>query len=87
MSGAGCGRHAARGNAVARRAADALTLAATPTFAVMAVLSGIPGDGHTGVHGMAGHGSPLTGMVTMYVLMSVFHAAPWLRLFLAQELR
>jgi hypothetical protein len=24
--------------------------------------------------------SPLTGMTAMYVLMSVFHAAPWLKL-------
>jgi len=25
-------------------------------------------------------GSPLDGMVPMYLLMSAFHAAPWLRL-------
>jgi len=25
-------------------------------------------------------GSPLTGMVPMYLLMSAFHLAPWLRL-------
>ena len=24
--------------------------------------------------------SPLNGMVTMYLLMSAFHAAPWLKL-------
>lgn len=84
MSEAGCGEpggHAARRIPVAQRAADALTLAATPTFAVMAVLSGLPEGGHGEMPGMAGHASPLTGMVTMYVLMSVFHAAPWLRLF------
>ena len=28
----------------------------------------------------AGGGSPLSGMVTMYMLMSAFHLAPWLRL-------
>jgi hypothetical protein len=29
----------------------------------------------------AAHGaSPLSGMVTMYVLMSAFHLAPWLKL-------
>jgi hypothetical protein len=28
----------------------------------------------------AGGGSPLSGMVTMYALMSAFHLGPWLRL-------
>jgi len=84
MSEAGCGEsaeHPARRNAVARKAANGLALAATPTFAVMAVLSGIPGDGHAHLHGTTGPASSLTGMVMMYVLMSVFHAAPWLSLF------
>ena len=29
---------------------------------------------------MAAHVSPLSGMATMYLLMSAFHAAPWLKL-------
>jgi hypothetical protein len=29
---------------------------------------------------LAGHGPPLTGMVPMYLLMSAFHLAPWLKL-------
>jgi hypothetical protein len=28
----------------------------------------------------AGHGPSLTGMVPMYMLMSAFHSAPWLKL-------
>jgi hypothetical protein len=28
----------------------------------------------------AASGSPLSGMVTMYALMSAFHLGPWLRL-------
>jgi hypothetical protein len=56
-----------------------LSLAAAPTFAIMALLACV-GDG--GMQGMCSDGhvaSPLTGMVAMYALMSAFHAAPWLR--------
>jgi hypothetical protein len=61
-------------------AAPWLSLAATPTFAVMAFLSSFGGDA-TDVLCAATHGPfPLTGMVPMYLLMSIFHAAPWLRL-------
>jgi hypothetical protein len=70
-----------RRSAFAQRTADGLALAASPAFAIMAVLSGVPGAGHAEMHGAADHTSPLSGMVTMYALMSVFHAAPWLRLF------
>ena len=28
----------------------------------------------------SGHGAPLSGMVTMYLLMSAFHSPPWLNL-------
>jgi len=37
----------------------------------------------TGAHQIwcssAMHGSPLTGMVSMYALMSAFHLTPWLK--------
>jgi len=61
-------------------AADWLSLAAAPTFAGMALLSAILGSG--GMICAAGPegASLLTGMVPMYMLMSAFHAAPWLRL-------
>jgi hypothetical protein len=57
-----------------------LCLAATPAFAVMALVTAVLGGGPMVMPGSAGHGSPLTGMVPMYMLMSAFHAAPWLKL-------
>jgi hypothetical protein len=60
-----------------------LSLAAAPTFAIMALLTGI----HDGsipdiLCSATQEASPLTlsGMVPMYLLMSAFHLAPWLRL-------
>lgn len=61
-------------------AADALSLAASPTFAIMALLSSVAGDGSSITAGMATHASPMTGMFIMYLLMSAFHAAAWLKL-------
>nr|WP_246229807.1 hypothetical protein [Bradyrhizobium cytisi] len=57
-----------------------LGLAATPTFAVMALLTAVLGGGPADMLCAAGHGSMLGGMVPMYLLMSAFHAAAWLRL-------
>ena len=48
-----------------------LPLAAAPTFAIMAVLTGILGD--------SAH------MVPMYLLMTAFNAAPWLQRFASQS--
>jgi hypothetical protein len=59
--------------------ADWLSLAAAPTFAIMALLTGMLGDGPLDLLCSASHG-PLGGMVPMYVLMSAFHSAPWLKL-------
>jgi hypothetical protein len=65
----------------AGRAADCLSLAAAPTFAAMALLTAVLGGGPLDMLcGAAPDASPLTGMVPMYVLMSAFHAAPWLKL-------
>jgi hypothetical protein len=62
-------------------AGDRLSLAATPAFAAMALLTATVGDGPAAILCSAAHGgSPLGGMVPMYVLMSAIHAAPWLRL-------
>jgi hypothetical protein len=62
-------------------AACLLSLAATPTFAIMALLTAIHGGGMPDMLCSAARdGSPLTGMVPMYVLMSAFHSAPWLKL-------
>src|SRR5258708_19931340 len=69
-----------RSHAAALGAAGWLGLAAAPTFAVMALLTCMPG-GDADMMCSAAHGvSPLSGMVPMYVLMSAFHSAPWLKL-------
>jgi hypothetical protein len=58
-----------------------LRLAATPTFAIMALLTGVVGGGAPDMLCSAGQGaSPLSGMAPMYLLMSAFHVGPWLRL-------
>ena len=60
---------------------DGLALAASPTFAIMALLTGVLSTGPPDVLcSAAHHASPLNGMVVMYVLMSAFHTAPWLKL-------
>lgn len=69
------------GNGAALGAAHWLSLAAAPTFAIMALLTAIPSGGRTDALCAAGqHASALGGMVLMYLLMSAFHCAPWLRL-------
>ncbi len=70
-----------RGRPAARGAADVLCLAAAPTFAVMALLTAVSGSGPHAMLCADMHGvSPLNGMASMYLLMSAFHAAPWLKL-------
>lgn len=64
---------------VARHLARWLGLAATPTFAVMALLTAVLGD-PADMLCSAGHGAFLGGMIPMYLLMSAFHSAAWLRL-------
>jgi hypothetical protein len=60
---------ATSGDRAALDAADWLNLAGTPTFALMALLTAVIGGGAMDI-----------GMVTMYLLMSAFHAAHWLKL-------
>jgi hypothetical protein len=78
---------AARRNTAGLRAADGLALAASPTFAIMALLTGVLGDGPAEMLCSAAQVSPLSGMVTMYLLMSAFHASPWLKLIRASARR
>jgi hypothetical protein len=62
--------------------ANWLSFAAAPTFATMALLTGVLGGGPLEALCSSAHGvSPMTGMVPMYLLMSAFHAAPWLKHF------
>jgi hypothetical protein len=80
--GGACGaiRHEG-GNAAALGAADWLCLAAAPTFAIMALLTGLLGAGPPDMLcSAAQEGSPLSGMAPMYLLMSAFHSTPWLKL-------
>lgn len=73
-------RHQSR-NAAAFGAADWLCLAAAPAFAIMALLTGVLGGGSPDMLcSAAQHASPLSGMAPMYLLMSAFHSAPWLKL-------
>jgi hypothetical protein len=65
----------------ATRAAGWLSLAPAPTFAIMALLTSVLGGGPPDMFCSAAHeASPLGGMVPMYLLMSAFHSAPWLKL-------
>jgi hypothetical protein len=67
------------GNSTRLGAADFLYLAAAPTFAVMALLTGLFSGTTDALCSTAG-ASPLSGMMPMYLLMSAFHSAPWLKL-------
>lgn len=65
------------GVAAARRLAGWLALAATPTFAMMALLTALSGGP---ADAMCGAGPWLSGMAPMYLLMSALHSAAWLKL-------
>jgi hypothetical protein len=57
-----------------------LSLAAAPTFAVMAALSASDPSANMICSDMSMHGaSVFSGMAAMYGLMSLFHTGPWLR--------
>lgn len=67
-----------RRNGAVLTAANGLYLAAAPTFALMALLTVVLGSGSPDA--LCSGTSPLSGMVPMYLLMSAFHSAPWLKL-------
>lgn len=70
----------AASGSVAAKAAGLLSLAAAPTLAIMALLTGVGGGSSVAFCSATHDASPLGGMVSMYLLMSAFHSAPWLRL-------
>jgi hypothetical protein len=59
--------------------AEWLYLAATPTFAIMALLTALGGNPIDGICS-SGRTGPVSGMAAMYVLMTLFHSRPWLNL-------
>ena len=62
-------------------AADWLSLSAAPVFALMALITALPGQSHAAA--ICSHFDQPTwagGMLPMYLLMAAFHVAPWLRL-------
>ena len=75
------------GNTAALGAGRWLSLAAAPTFAIMALLTGL-GGGPPDMFCSAGQdASPLTGMAPVYLLMSAFHSATWLKLISSRRSR
>lgn len=68
------------GRLAALRMADGLCLAAAPAFAVMAWITAAAGGEPDVLCSAMPDASPLTGMAAMYLLMSLFHLPPWLRL-------
>jgi hypothetical protein len=57
-----------------------LSLAAAPTFAIMALLSATTSGGALEEFCSSAGASWLGGMIPMYLLMSAFHSTPWLKL-------
>jgi Bacterial protein of unknown function (DUF899) len=65
-----------------------LSLAAAPTFAIMALLTAVVGGGQPDILcAAADQMSPLSGMIPMYLLMSAFHSQPWLKLISSRRKR
>ena len=73
-------------HAVALCAADWLGLAAAPIFAMMALLTVVVGRTQPDIIcSGAEHTSPMSGMISMYLLMSAFHSPPWLKLIFSRD--
>src|SRR5215475_7428403 len=78
-SGAQLGRCVGNGRMAAPGATGLLSLSAAPVFALMALWTGL--FGQPDMLCMSMHNtSSLNGMALMYTLMSIFHAAPWMKL-------
>lgn len=67
-------------------AAGRLGLAAAPTFALMAWISAVGSPGMT-ICAAAPAFVPIDDMALMYLLMSLFHLSPWLKLLSARSQR
>lgn len=71
---------ATRGDEARTIAVNLLSLAATPTFVVMALWSTFSDGPAEMMCSSGGSALSLSGMAAMYALMGVFHVAPWLTL-------
>src|SRR4051794_31963411 len=81
MSDAVSPRSSGNDEVLASAVAGWLCLAAARAFSIMAVLSDFFGGGMSGMSCSTMQGaSLLSGMVPMYLLMSVFPLGPWLKL-------
>jgi len=61
-------------------ATQCLALVAAPTFALMALLTGLTERGMSDPLCSVLHSNlPVSSMTWMYMLMSVFHLGPWLK--------
>ena len=71
-----------------RGIAEWLCLAVAPVCALMALYVGVFDGSASGAMSPAMHPtSPLGGMAPMYLLMGLFHAAPWVRLISSRRRR
>jgi hypothetical protein len=73
---------AKEGNAQDRQAGGAagwLALAASPVFALMGLVAAVDAPRHALCASASGL-LPIDGMTAMYLLMSLFHLPPWLKL-------
>lgn len=73
----------AMADGAAGRVARRLALAAAPCFAFMAAVTTVDAVStapSNPICAPAGAGLPISGMTWMYLLMSLFHLPPWLRL-------
>ncbi|WP_200940387.1 hypothetical protein [Caulobacter sp. Root343] len=55
-----------------------LSLAAAPTFAILALWTLVFGDRDAAMICSGGRGGPISGMAVMYLLMAAFHLPCWL---------
>lgn len=69
----------------APRPRDLIAYGAAPVFAAMAVVTAIGEDEAMAAICATGPVPSFSGMVTMYLLMAVFHLGPWLGLLRGKE--
>ena len=79
-SASGTTRSAGESTVAAPAVARFLHLAASPTFALMALSTFVLDSGGQGALCAAVGGSGFNGMAPMYLLMALFHLAAWLKL-------